>query len=370
MGDLDDPDSGIRKFLSITPVQTRTPGAEDRAQRLLRGRERGGPEPAGRPRRRHLHLGPARPAAPREPGRLRRSTPRPTPAPRSTPRTRVRGAGGCGPTSGRRRSRPVRCSRPRSSLLLVEGPNALNGVVAPVLGALFAVGHRRPARSGTSSDPTASTTCSPNPTGRRGSPSVRSCCSAFGAVISVWFLGYVFGADGLVEAMAWFGVPAAVMTAGYTAFLFGQAEGRDLWQSPVLFWHLQAQALMVGAGAMLVVAPFVDASETTVVATAATFVVGTAAAPADAARRVRRQALHPQRRGRGAHHHARSVREDVLVRGHPAVAGGPGGWPRGRTRCVGLARRRRRSARAGRPSSRTSPCSSKPRKTSRCPEEP
>ena len=28
--------------------------------------------------------------------------------------------------------------------------------------------------------------------------------------------------------------------AGYTAFLFGQAEGRDLWQCR-LFWHLQAR---------------------------------------------------------------------------------------------------------------------------------
>ena len=40
------------------------------------------------------------------------------------------------------------------------------------------------------------------------------------------------------------------MLAGYTAFLFGQAEGRDLWQSPLLFWHLLPQAVLVGAGAL------------------------------------------------------------------------------------------------------------------------
>ena len=48
-------------------------------------------------------------------------------------------------------------------------------------------------------------------------------------------------------------VAEAMMVAGYTAFLFGQAEGRDLWQSPVLFWHLQAQAVMVGAGVLLII---------------------------------------------------------------------------------------------------------------------
>ena len=27
-------------------------------------------------------------------------------------------------------------------------------------------------------------------------------------------------------------------SAGYSAFLFAQARGRDFWQSPLLFWHL------------------------------------------------------------------------------------------------------------------------------------
>jgi Fe-S-cluster-containing dehydrogenase component/Ni/Fe-hydrogenase subunit HybB-like protein len=47
---------------------------------------------------------------------------------------------------------------------------------------------------------------------------------------------------------------AAALTAGYTAFLFGQAEGRDLWQSPLLFWHLIVQAVMVGGGALALAA--------------------------------------------------------------------------------------------------------------------
>lgn len=47
------------------------------------------------------------------------------------------------------------------------------------------------------------------------------------------------------------GAAAAVATAVYTAFLFGQAEGRDLWQSTLLPGHLVLQALVVGAGALL-----------------------------------------------------------------------------------------------------------------------
>jgi Fe-S-cluster-containing dehydrogenase component len=39
----------------------------------------------------------------------------------------------------------------------------------------------------------------------------------------------------------------AAGTASYTAFLFGQAKGRDLWQSPLLAAHLLVQALLAGA---------------------------------------------------------------------------------------------------------------------------
>ncbi len=59
--------------------------------------------------------------------------------------------------------------------------------------------------------------------------------------------------DSLISILAWPAIPAAIMTAGYTAFLLGQAEGRDLWQSPVLFWHLLAQAGMAGSGVLLIV---------------------------------------------------------------------------------------------------------------------
>jgi len=87
------------------------------------------------------------------------------------------------------------------------------------------------------------------------------------ALFGVWLLlgvavaiGLV-GADTAAPAFTALSVPtflAAVMVTGYTGFLFNQAEGRDLWQSPLLFWHLIVQAVGVGAGALLIGAPFAD----------------------------------------------------------------------------------------------------------------
>jgi formate-dependent nitrite reductase membrane component NrfD len=43
----------------------------------------------------------------------------------------------------------------------------------------------------------------------------------------------------------------ALGAAGYSAFLFGQAEGRDAWQSPVLLPQLLAAAVTAGAAVAL-----------------------------------------------------------------------------------------------------------------------
>ncbi|MCS6939935.1 MAG: 4Fe-4S dicluster domain-containing protein [Roseiflexaceae bacterium] len=84
----------------------------------------------------------------------------------------------------------------------------------------------------------------------------------FTILAGLWFLseaGVVLGALPEATAMslrpffAWIGLPAGVLAAIYTAFLFAQAEGRDLWQSPLLPVHLLIQALMVGSGTLLVV---------------------------------------------------------------------------------------------------------------------
>lgn len=52
------------------------------------------------------------------------------------------------------------------------------------------------------------------------------------------------------------GFVLAIASAIYTAFLFGQAEGRDLWQSTLLPAHLVIQAMMVGSATLLALGLF------------------------------------------------------------------------------------------------------------------
>jgi Fe-S-cluster-containing dehydrogenase component/formate-dependent nitrite reductase membrane component NrfD len=49
------------------------------------------------------------------------------------------------------------------------------------------------------------------------------------------------------------GALLALGVAVYTAFLFGQAEGRDLWQSSLLPVHLLVQSAMAGSGVLMVI---------------------------------------------------------------------------------------------------------------------
>jgi Fe-S-cluster-containing dehydrogenase component/Ni/Fe-hydrogenase subunit HybB-like protein len=72
-------------------------------------------------------------------------------------------------------------------------------------------------------------------------------------------LGLHFGASllGNQSLQSWLmiaGIPLALMTAIYTAYLFAQAKARDLWQSSLLPFHLFVQALLVGAAALILVA--------------------------------------------------------------------------------------------------------------------
>jgi len=46
----------------------------------------------------------------------------------------------------------------------------------------------------------------------------------------------------------------AAASAGYSAFLFGQAEGRDFWQSPLVLPHLLLAAVTAGCASLLLAA--------------------------------------------------------------------------------------------------------------------
>jgi formate-dependent nitrite reductase membrane component NrfD len=98
----------------------------------------------------------------------------------------------------------------------------------------------------------------------------------YGALALLWLVGGLLDRPGLVQAVA---LPAALLaaaTAGYTAFLFGQCEGRDLWQTPLLLPVLLAQAVAAGAGALLVLAPLFDAGQDVTTALLWALVGGTA----------------------------------------------------------------------------------------------
>ena len=77
----------------------------------------------------------------------------------------------------------------------------------------------------------------------------------YSAVLAAHFLASLLdGPAELQRWLAWAGLPLAVMTAVYTAYLFAQAKARDLWQSPLLPPHLLVQTLLAGAAALLPVA--------------------------------------------------------------------------------------------------------------------
>ncbi len=89
----------------------------------------------------------------------------------------------------------------------------------------------------------------------------------FSTVVGVWWVmeagalvGFWSGdvTDAVRLPLLWIGAPLALGTAVYTAFLFGQAEGRDLWQSTLLPAHLIVQALMAGSAVMLLLGIAVD----------------------------------------------------------------------------------------------------------------
>lgn len=78
----------------------------------------------------------------------------------------------------------------------------------------------------------------------------------FSIVGGLFFLGHQFGFGNIANLLIWPGVALAILGAVYTAFLFAQAEGRDLWQSTLLPWHLFVQAVMAGAAGLLIAGLF------------------------------------------------------------------------------------------------------------------
>jgi len=84
---------------------------------------------------------------------------------------------------------------------------------------------------------------------------------AFAALVGLWGLFGIFDAGGPLQVLA---LPVSLLAAGvagYTAFLFGQCEGRDLWQTPLLLPILLAQAVVAGGSAFALLDLVMDVPE-------------------------------------------------------------------------------------------------------------
>ncbi len=81
---------------------------------------------------------------------------------------------------------------------------------------------------------------------------------AFAVVSGAWFLAGVADQTDLLPYLAPFAALGAAGTAGYTAYLFAQCEGRDLWQTPLLLPVLLAQAVTAGGAVYAVLDVFMD----------------------------------------------------------------------------------------------------------------
>jgi formate-dependent nitrite reductase membrane component NrfD len=73
---------------------------------------------------------------------------------------------------------------------------------------------------------------------------------AYSGLCGVFWLGAVAGFSGVASILLWPTVVVGFCAAAYTAFLFGQCEGRDLWQTPLLPAHLIVQALLCGSAVL------------------------------------------------------------------------------------------------------------------------
>lgn len=78
----------------------------------------------------------------------------------------------------------------------------------------------------------------------------------YSIVLLLQFIAGISGSSVLAEALWWPGLILGTFTAIYTAFLFSQSKGRDLWQNPTLPLHLFVQAVLSGAAAFALLSIF------------------------------------------------------------------------------------------------------------------
>lgn len=76
------------------------------------------------------------------------------------------------------------------------------------------------------------------------------CINAAALLALIFTASVALGSRTLRDISGWLLLPGGAVLAGYTALLFGQCEGRDLWQSPLLLPHTLVNAVVAGAAAL------------------------------------------------------------------------------------------------------------------------
>ncbi|MCH8824944.1 MAG: 4Fe-4S dicluster domain-containing protein [Planctomycetes bacterium] len=77
----------------------------------------------------------------------------------------------------------------------------------------------------------------------------------FGLLVTLALVLRLLKMQGAADAVRIFSAITAIAAAGYTAFLFAQCKGRDLWEGKLLLPHLLVQALVCGSVCFLTLAP-------------------------------------------------------------------------------------------------------------------
>ena len=88
---------------------------------------------------------------------------------------------------------------------------------------------------------------------------------AFALACAAWWIAGLAGSAAALKVLAAPTALLAAAAAGYTAFLFGQCEGRDFWQTPLLLPVLLAQAVTAGGAVYAVAGLWIDLPDPTAV---------------------------------------------------------------------------------------------------------
>src|SRR6266581_6948222 len=80
--------------------------------------------------------------------------------------------------------------------------------------------------------------------------------AGYSIVLATHFIASLLHSISIQQWLMPAGIPLSILTAVYTAYLFAQAKGRDLWQNPLLPPHLLVQSLLLGSATSFLFAAF------------------------------------------------------------------------------------------------------------------